>query len=97
MPDAILSDGTVVEFKTASFTVNNNLSGPRRPLNLPQGKFEVSGTMTAYFESEALYRAMFVRPHKVTIWQQVRPLLYRTLAYGLLLAATMAFVVTGAL
>jgi hypothetical protein len=95
MPDAILSDGTIIEFKTMS--LSNNLSGLRRPLNLPQGKFAVSGSLTAYFENDAVLAAFFGRPHKVTIWQQVRPLLYRTLAYGLLLAATMAFVVTGAL
>lgn len=83
-PDAII-DGTMVEFKTMNFTLQNNLQNERlhrRSCDLPRGDFTVSGEVTAYFQSAALFEALMGKPHKASIWERVRPHLYRLFVYG---------------
>jgi hypothetical protein len=84
MIDAITVDGEVIEFKTATLSFTNNLARPAPKMPIPHGGYDISGTLTCYFENAALLRSyyegdvimqryvreMLEKPHKAAVWNR---------------------------
>jgi hypothetical protein len=82
MIDGITVDGRIIEIKTASLTIENNIK--RAPMPVMSGSFDVTGTITCYFENAELLRSyceadalmqryvkeMLEKPHKAAVWNR---------------------------